>query len=179
VLGHGGSSSVSTASSSVAPEAASGDVAVAAGSTAIRATNTNYSAKTLPTQVSALLATVVQKDTAATAGPLDSPAALGSESTAASSAGDTPSPSSTTRQSSGFSAQQALTTDTVAACMTHLELTGVVPLVVDRGSFDGKPADVIVVPTKGDPATVDVYVLHLGCATAEPLVYEFATVPSA
>jgi hypothetical protein len=63
--------------------------------------------------------------------------------------------------------------------MTHLELPGVVPLVVDHGTFEGKPADVVVVPTEGDATTVDVYVLQPGCATAVPLVFELATIPRA
>ena len=191
VLGHGVPSSVTTASSSVSAEAAAGGSAAATESTAIRATNTRYSATTLPTQVSALLSTVTMKDTAVAAGPVGAPVAPPSAQSSPASA-QSPVPAGTSASAfapssplaastrSGFSSAdvpQSLQTDSVTACMTRLELPGVVPLVVDRGTFDGKPADVIVVATEGDPTKVDVYVLKPGCATSEPIVYEFATVP--
>lgn len=192
VFGHGVPSSVTTASSGVSAEAATGRSAAATESTAIRATNTRYSATTLTTQVGALLSTVTEKDTAVAAAPADAPVAPPSaQSSRASAQSSAPagtsasafapsSPTASTR--SGFSSAdvpQSLQADSVAACMTRLELPGVVPLVVDRGTFDGKPADVIVVATEGDPTKVDVYVLKPGCATSEPIVYEFATVPRA
>jgi hypothetical protein len=192
VFGHGVPSSVTTAASSVSAEAAAGGSSTAAQSTAIRATNTRYSATTLTTQVGALLSTVTEKDsavTAGTAGPVVAP--QGAQSSPASAQSPVPagtsaptgaaSSPSTTGTRSGFSADvpQSLQTDSVTACMVRLELPGVVPLVVDRGTFDGKPADVIVVATEGDPTKVDVYVLKPGCATSEPIVYEFATVPRA
>jgi hypothetical protein len=182
VFGQGGrTSSVTTAAASAAPEAAAGTSA-GAGTTAIRSTATRYSAKTLPTQVSSLLSTVTQKDTASAAfNSPDRPGPLSAETPPV-----VPTPAASTRSSVTQNASPsdafatdvpALTADAVPPCMANLQLPGVVPLVVDRGTFDNKPADVIVVATDGNPATVDVYVLRPGCATAEPLVFELATVP--
>jgi len=193
VFGHGVPSSVTTASSGVSAEAATGRSAAATESTAIRATNTRYSATTLTTQVGALLSTVTEKDTAVAATPAGAPVAPPSAQSSPASA-QSPAPAGTSASAfapgspstastrSGLSSAdvpQSLQADSVTACMTRLELPGVVPLVVDRGTFDGKPADVIVVATEGDPTKVDVYVLKPGCATSEPIVYEFATVPRA
>ena len=182
LFGQGGrTSSVTSAAASVAPEAGVGTT-TGGGTTAIRSTGIRYSSKTLPTQVSSLLSTVTQKDTvSAAANSPDVPAPLSASAPTAAQSATSSTRSSVNQNatpSAGFANEPSpLTTDTVASCMTNLQLPGVVPLVVDRGTYDNKPADVVVVSTEGNPATVDVYVLHPGCATAEPLVYELATVP--
>ncbi len=69
-----------------------------------------------------------------------------------------------------------VTAESLAACITELTGTpGVVPLVVDHGSYEGKPADIVVLPST--PAGyVDVWIIGPGCTSGNVQVYEFAHV---
>ena len=65
----------------------------------------------------------------------------------------------------------------LAACLTQLTGTTTSGAVaVDRGTFEGKPADVVVVPTDGDPTHLDVWVLAPGCTRTEAQVLSFARI---
>ena len=55
----------------------------------------------------------------------------------------------------------ALTADAAAGCVRALtEGDGSTALAVDSGSYQGQPAVVVVIPTKGDPTSLDVFVVR-------------------
>lgn len=78
-------------------------------------------------------------------------------------------------RATGQNGYQALQSSTLDACVAALTgTTGVVPVAVDTGRYAGKPAVVVVLPTTGDAASLDVWVVGPGCGTApEPDVLEF------
>jgi hypothetical protein len=134
---------------------------VDASGTLIRSSGTAYSAATLSQQVGALVAEARGAEAVAGA-DVSSPTPGPTTGPAASSA----SKASTTGQ--------ALTRATLAACVA--QLTGrpdVTAVALDHGSYDGKPADVVVVPTDGDPATLDVWVIAPGCTATTVDLYVF------
>lgn len=83
-----------------------------------------------------------------------------------------------TGTSTGTTAAGSLLAGTsLAACL--IQLTGTTTsgaVAVDRGTFEGKPADVVVVPTDGDPTHLDVWVLAPGCTRTEAQVLSFARI---
>lgn len=64
----------------------------------------------------------------------------------------------------------------LAECVTALNDGPVTPLGVDLASWQGNPAVVIVLPTPGDPATVDTWVVGPTCSQADATVLYFARV---
>ena len=61
--------------------------------------------------------------------------------------------------------------------MTQLNGGPATPLSVDLGTWSGKPAAVIVLPTEGDAATVDIFVVAPGCPPGELLYFTRAARP--
>jgi hypothetical protein len=66
---------------------------------------------------------------------------------------------------------------TLARCAQSLAGKPVAPLAADVAKFDHKPALVIVLPTPGDKASVDVFALPPGCPTGEVLQFERVALP--
>jgi hypothetical protein len=62
------------------------------------------------------------------------------------------------------------------ACLeNYLNMSGVVPLAIDIGTWHGQPAAVIVLPA-ADPTTALVYIIDPDCdVPSDPLIY-FATI---
>ncbi|HVQ17492.1 MAG TPA: hypothetical protein VMT27_00490 [Actinomycetes bacterium] len=80
----------------------------------------------------------------------------------------------------GFLARAPMATDPAAAqaCLeTYLDVPGVAPLAIDIGTWQGKPAAVIVLPLD-DPTLAEVWVINPNCSTSDatnPLYY-YATI---
>jgi len=166
-----GSSSAGAASSSagsVAGAAAEG----AGGQAAVTASGTAYAKSTLATQVLALTAaarTPAAVGTAdATPAPAASSPALGTASTRVANP-----PAGTAYRSA---AQTLSAPGAAAACVNRLTAGETSHAVaIDAGTFAGKPALVVVVPTSGDPSTLDVFVVPLDCS---PSIRDFERVPA-
>jgi hypothetical protein len=146
------------ASTSAGASSAPEDAAAGGGSSGktVNATGLDYSATALAGQVRDLVAGTPQVATPVSGGD--------------SSSGPTPQGSGT-RSSAYTLADRGV----LAACVTSLTGgTSVEPVVVDEGSYGGKPAQIVVLPTEGDPASLDVWVVAPGCGTGpEPTVLEF------
>ncbi len=161
VKGTGGLSADSTSggAASTAPEAA--------GGAAVNASGLDYSAKTLSAQVDALVQ-----------GKVATRAATG-QSSGQTATPATPSPQTSTTSDTGTNAYSLADRNTLAVCVNSL--TGgaaATPVAVDQGSYDGKPAEIVVLPTEGDTTSLDVWVVAPGCGTGpEPTVLEFQRVP--
>jgi hypothetical protein len=153
-LGLGSGSEASSAGgASMAPEKAAGADGTTAYSARTSLTGTAYTRALLGTQVSVLA-------TAALRGERFQEQATVASAHAASLA---PVPSGTA----------------LDACLSGLTgRPGVTPVVVDSGTFEGKPANVVVLQTEGDAAKLDVWVLAPGCSGADPSVLEFQRIPS-
>jgi len=177
VLGGIGSTGSSTSTSTGAASSSAGSVAgaapEAAGSTVVTASGTAYAKSTLATQVLALTAVArtpakLATADAATPAPSASSAALGTGSTVG----------ATTSGSTAYrSAMQSLQAPGAAAACVNALTDGETSsaLAIDAGTFAGKPALVVVVPTQGDPSTLDVFVVSLDCS---PSFVEFERVPA-
>lgn len=78
----------------------------------------------------------------------------------------------------GGAAGPAPTGDVLDSCLAALTgVQGTVPVAVDSGSYDGKPALVVVVPAPDGMPSLDVWVVAPTCGSAEPTVYEFVRLP--
>jgi hypothetical protein len=191
VFGHGGSSSTSTTAASAAPAAAEDGVATGAldtSATAVRTTNTAYTSASLQNQVGALLTTTPQAVTAGgkspgVTAPPPSADSTGAASSPTSGDGTTRStavaPEGPSPASSDVGYGARLSVDSLVACLTGLQVTGAAPLVIDHGTYQGKPADILVFAADDDPSSVDVYVLKPGCSATNAQFYEFARVKRA
>ncbi len=163
VKGTGGLSADSTSggAASAAPEAA--------GGATVKASGLDYSATTLAAQVDALVQGRTPTRVATSAGQ-----GSGQSATPA-----TPSPQTSTTLDTGTNAYSLADRNTLAVCVTAL--TGgatATPVAVDQGTYDGKPAEVLVLPTEGDTTSLDVWVVAPGCGTGpEPTVLEFQRIP--
>jgi hypothetical protein len=88
-------------------------------------------------------------------------------------------PSPGTVESGTTYAAAALPADTAAACVRALtEGDGSVAVAVDSGSYDGRPAIVVVVPPPDAPGSLDVFVVKPGCGTGAPDLLEFQRIPA-
>jgi hypothetical protein len=203
LLHHDGTSATATAASAAPSSAAEGSAAAFSPETVMRATGTTYTKATLSTQVDALL-TLVQDDkgvaVGSTAGqapaspatpsrtsndasapvvPAASPTAVGTgTSNGAATSGDGTQASAASAGPLDARAQR-LTAGNLGTCLVALTgRPGVVPLAVDHGTWEGAPADVLVLPTEDDPSTLDVYVIAPGCTSeATVQVREYAVIP--
>ena len=125
----------------------------------IRTSGTDYSSDALASQAQAL----VTKTADGAVGP-QAPAG-------------TPEVAPSTSPATG--ARSLLTTGTLAACLEQLTgRPGAQPLAVDQGSFEGKPADVVVLPSPDDATRLEVWVIGPGCTRESVELYEFRTIPS-
>jgi hypothetical protein len=158
IKGTGGLSaetSSSAGAASSAPEDSSG------GST-VNASGQDYSAALLAAQARDLVDGKLVEATPAVGTGATAPTA--------------PTPSTpATRSAQGYSLADRAT---LAQCVTSLTGgTAVTPVAVDEGTYEGKPAQVVVLPTDGDPASLDVWVVAPGCGNGtEPTVLEFQRV---
>ena len=180
----GSGSSTSAGAMSAPAVASAADLVPVSGE---RVSNTPYTHARLATQVSALLSGSLSYSGSTAAG-----AGAGTEGLSASSsappadAGATPTASTPLPTTDSRSAQATTKTASGAAllagaalsdCLVQLTgITGSAAVAVDRGTYEGKPADVVVVPTAGDPASLDVWVLSPGCTATSANVLEFARI---
>jgi hypothetical protein len=206
VLGHGLGAGTSTSASSAESSGPSAASDTAAG-TVIRASGTAYTAATLAAQVDSLVAGARaagpvpaapsidsagsesasrasgQAATAATPGPTSAGAtSTGPTGTGPQSTGPTSSPLTAAAPAAGVGSpgpDYRLTETTLAACVSQLTgVADVTALVVDHGTFAGKAADIVVLPTPDDPTTLDVWVLAPGCTATSADVIHFARIPA-
>jgi hypothetical protein len=65
----------------------------------------------------------------------------------------------------------------LTACVAQLTGgTTTAAVAVDRGTYEGKPADIVVIPTENDPTTLDVWVLAPGCTADNADVLNFSRI---
>jgi hypothetical protein len=126
----------------------------------IRSSGTSYTRAELASQATALVASASKGEQ-----PEVAPA--------------TPGPA----QSEGTGEQPAvrslLSNDTLSACLEQLTgAPGATPVAVDQGTFEGKPADVVVLPSPDDPERLEVWVIGPGCTRESVDMYEFRTIPA-
>ncbi|MBI1377952.1 MAG: hypothetical protein GC157_10810 [Frankiales bacterium] len=163
----------------------SGAVTTVAGGqppTVMSSSDTAYAPATLRSQVTSLVAGARTAASPAAAGA-QSPAAAPSDASAPAVAPESATSSSKAAFGADSSAPASgsaapLTAGTLPACLVGLGLPGATAVVVDHGTFEGKPADVVVVPDPEDATVLDVFVLHPGCDATTPLVYEYTTIPA-
>ncbi|HEX5017309.1 MAG TPA: hypothetical protein VFX15_06965 [Actinomycetes bacterium] len=177
----------SASDSSGGPAAASGgEQAPSAADFTATKTGTRYEPDDLGQQVNSLVAArgvmveglVGSADESEAEG--DSSTTLDTSPQPSSSA--SPAPTSTPEASklTKRAASSALATSPAAAqeCLEqYLDASGVTPLAIDIGTWEGKPAAVIVLPLQ-DPTVVEVWVIKPSCSTSstqDPLYY-FATI---
>jgi hypothetical protein len=186
-LGTGGSSSgggsVTAAQASAAPSPTA---------SAETHSNTAYTRENLSGQVGSLVAGryVASPAVPGNAGGKESSDTAGNGTTASASASTTENapvastgqPSPSADRSAGSPAIASGTPPLLAgasldACLA--QLTGgstTAAVAVDRGTFEGKPADIVVVPTENDPTSLDVWVLAPGCTAANADVLNFSRI---
>jgi hypothetical protein len=182
-LGTGGSSSAGTAMSAAAPS-------VAASASAESHSNTAYTTSGLAAQAASL----VSRQDQFAGSPVNAAAGSGTDEGAVSATSTTPatsvpqpitprSASAGTQTSAGqpgtgsLATQPLLAGDTLSACLAQLTGSSTATAVaVDRGTYDGKAADVVVVPTENDATQLDVWVLAPGCTRTSAYVLSFARI---
>jgi hypothetical protein len=97
----------------------------------------------------------------------------GSVSSAASGSGLPAVPSPGTAEE-----RKALTQAGLPSCVEQLSgRPGVVPLAADTGTYDGRPALVVILPTDRDPTSLDVWVIGPVCTATTADLYEFRRIP--
>ena len=167
----GGSSSSAGAASSSAGSVAGAGPEAAGGQAVVTASGTAYAKSTLATQVLALTAAARTPAKAATADAA-TPAPAASSSGTDSTLGTAASASTAYR----LAIQALQTPGSAAACVNRLTAGETSDaLAIDAGTFAGKPALVVVVPTSGDPSTLDVFIVPLDCS---PSFVDFERVPA-
>lgn len=125
----------------------------------IRSSGTSYSSAELASQATALVASVSQGEQ-----PEVAPA--------------TPEPAQTEGTGEQPAARSLLSPDTLSACLEQLTgAPGASPVAVDQGTYEGKPADVVVLPSPDDPQRLEVWVIGPGCTRENVQMYEFRTIP--
>ncbi len=143
---------------SVSPEAG--------GRYPVLSSGTDYTAKTVAAAVPRLLSA-----------PATAPSALPQPSSKGQSRADAQaSPGASSAAPEGL-ADRLSGGPALADCLAELTGTsGAQPLAVDLATFDGKPATVILLPTRGDPAKVDVQVVGPGCRQGDAALLNFTRV---
>lgn len=167
----GGAATSAGAGASQAPEAAdsSGGTPVDVSKTA--GTGVNYSAAQLATQTRSL---VSGKVPAAAPESTRSPVATGATASPGTGTdGATPQPS----RNPLMSLPVGSVLDRCVQLITT-SATPPAPVAVDSGTYEGKPALVIVLPSEDDATSLDVFVVSPDCGQgSEPDLYEFQRVP--
>jgi hypothetical protein len=139
------------------------DSASGGGPVPLRSTGTDYSSDALAAQAQSLVAEAAKGGTTT---PEIAPEAT--PDTAATDASGSP------------DARTLLTSASVAACLEQLTgAPGATPVAIDQGTYEGKPADVVVLPSPDDPQRLEVWVIGPGCTRESVQLYEFRTIPSA
>ncbi len=175
----GGSSS--TSASSAAPAAAAGERSADAVNgtpprTVLSASGTNYTAATLEQQAGALAAAA--KAYSGTEASVTPESLQGTDQVVPGAVTPTATPP-TSRPLGPTTGAVPFTAQTVTACVRQLTgVDGVTALAVDRGTYEGKPVDVVVLPTPGDPSTLDVWVIKPGCTATDVTLYVFRPIPA-
>jgi hypothetical protein len=82
-----------------------------------------------------------------------------------------------TATGSGNFDRRLLSGRALAACVANIAETPVTPLAVDVGTYNGKPATVLVLPTPDNPRFVDVYVVAPDCPRGTWMTLERVTRP--
>lgn len=163
----GGAASSAGAGASQAPEAAdnaggpSVDVSKTAG------TGVNYSAAQLATQTRSLVSGKV-------------PAAAAQPTRSSLYAGGTAVPSPSGSPVDGLPSRALPAGAVLDRCVQLIttSATPPAPVAVDAGTYEGKPALVIVLPSEDDATSLDVFVVSPDCGQgSEPDLYEFQRVP--
>jgi len=189
VLGNhpaGSFSASSAAGGSSAANAAPSPGDAGATGTRLTASGTGYTKAALQTQVAGLVAaarTSVQGAAAAgtpgaaptPAGTLAQPQVAGTTARVASlTPAPAPAPASTFVLRNALASLQA--PGAAAACVARLTGgDGSTALAIDVGTYAGKPALVVVIPTAGHPASLDVFVVTPDCS---PTFLEFERLPA-
>jgi len=168
----GGSTSSSAGGASSSAGSVAGAVPEAAGSQAVvTSSGTAYAKATLASQVLALTAAA---RTPANVTGSDGATPVPAASAAGASSGLATTALAGTDYRAAAKALQA--PGSAADCVNRLtagETSNAV--AIDAGTFAGKPALVVVVPTSGDPSTLDVFVVPLDCS---PSFVDFERVPA-
>ena len=163
VRGGSGSGNVATsAGSSVSSPEADGSVSAAAP---ISKSGTAYRQDALESQASALVASPSTPDQVL--------------QSVTPGAGVTPGPSGVRAETSLASGHYAglLSAQSLAACIEQLTGSpGVTPIAVDQGTYEGKPANVVVLPAPDDPTRLEVWVVGPGCTKETAQLYEWRTI---
>lgn len=148
----------SSGSSTTASDATSGG-----GPVPIRSTGTSYSRSELSSQASSLVAN----------------AAKGGDQAPEVAPEVDPSTAPTTSGATDPQARQLLSTGTLAACLEQLTGgPGAMPVAIDQGTYEGQPADIVVLPSPDDAARLEVWVIGPGCTRENVQMYEFRTIPA-
>jgi hypothetical protein len=157
VVRGGLSGSDSSGGTAVMAEDAAGD----RGAAPIRTSGTDYRSDDLAAQAQALVAKALDGSGAPVA-PAETPEVVPTDAA-----------------SPGTASRDLLSDATLAACLEQLTGgPGATPLAVDQGSYEGKPADVVVLPSPDDAARLEVWVVGPGCTRESVELYEFRTIPS-
>jgi hypothetical protein len=175
--GIGGQSSTTSAGSSAAPAVGSVPESALAGSlgTRVSASGTAYSKAALAAQAQAL---VTDARTARTSSDASTPSAARTPDPIAvpgTATGDS-SPGPTR---SGATAYGSLSANAVAGCVSSLTGNdGSVAIAVDSGTYEGRPALVVVVPSKDDPTSLDVWVVPPTCSATSSTFFAWQSIPA-
>jgi hypothetical protein len=174
--GGGGSSSDSGAAQKSAGSAGDGAGEAEAGAGSFPVTNSGraWTEDSITTSLPALLDGTLGPAAASAPGAIsesDAPGDDASESPPGSGQPDL------SRQNGNGSANRLSGGPALTDCVTQLNEGPTTPLSVDLGTWSGKPAAVIVLPTKGDEKTVDVFVVAEGCPPGDLLYFTRAARP--
>jgi hypothetical protein len=125
----------------------------------IRSSGTSYTRAELASQATALVASASKGEQ-----PEVAPA--------------TPEPAQSEGTGQQPGARTLLSNDTLAACLEQLTgAPGTTPVAVDQGTYEGKPADIVVLRSPDDPERLEVWVIGPGCTRESVTMYEFRTIP--
>jgi hypothetical protein len=138
-----------------------GDASGSRGPAPIRSSGTDYSRAELAAQATALVASASKGEPAPEVAPA------------------TPEPAQTEGTGEQPAARMLLSPDTLPACLEQLTgAPGATPVAVDQGTYEGKPADIVVLPSPDDPQRLEVWVIGPGCTRENVQMYEFRTIPA-
>ena len=165
-----GSGSSSLATSAGSAETSAEAAAPRAAEVVIGTSGTPYRKDALASQAGSLVASAQGNSQSAPQSVVtDAPT---TDTSSGVGAGVTPQPAPATSAS-------LLSPQTLAACVEQLSgRPGVTPVAVDQGTYEGKPADIVVLPAPEDPTQLEVWVVGPGCTKETSLLYEWRTIPA-